>query len=242
MIAPVRGTQTSIPARVPFVTRAERTGLLTGDGIGPSRSPAVPPLPPAPEIVRHSAAGPSVSLKTTPQAAVRIAAGLHQVRVVAGVRLAYPSQDLRAIESSAPLQHGQTHGLTEHVGNDLAANVRRLEAQPQIRAAGGYTDEVRAQLATDGTIGNPANQQAIAAFLTDPGRLKLALQRVDLGTTVGTTTTRDDLDAGHPQLIPGRTATVVLIKDATFPEGYRILTTYPDTRPSEVDARGKRQP
>ena len=40
----------------------------------------------------------------------------------------------------------------------------------------------------------------------------------------------------------GRTATVVLIKDATFPEGYRVLTTYPDTRPAEVDARGNRQP
>jgi hypothetical protein len=215
---------------------------MAEDGIALSRSSVSAVVAPPPGIVRHAAAGPSVPLKTTPLAAVRIAAGLHQVRIVAGVRLAYPSQDLSAIESSDPLEHGQTHGLTEHVGNDLAANVRRLEAQPQIRAAGGYTDEVRAQLATDGTIGNPANQRAIASFLADPERLKMALERVDLGTTVGTTTTRDDLAAGHPRLIPGRTATVVLIKDTTFPEGYRILTTYPDTRPSEVDARGNRQP
>jgi hypothetical protein len=199
-------------------------------------------LAPSPAIVRHSASGLSVALKTTPAAAARIAAGLHQVRTVDGAQLAYPSQDLRAIESADPLQHGQTHSLTEHVGNNLAANVRRLEAQPQIRAAGGYSDEARAQLATDRTIANPANQRGIAAFLADPGRLKTALERVDAGAIIGTTTTRADLDAGRPELIPGRTATVVLIKDHTFPEGYRILTSYPDTRPAEVDARGNRQP
>ena len=126
------------------------------------------------------------------------------------------------------------------MGDDLAANVRRLEAQPQIRAAGGYATEALAQLATDRTIANPANQRAVGAFLQDPERLKIALARVDVGQTVGTTTTRADLDAGRPVLVPGRTATVVLIKDATFPEGYRVLTTYPDTRPAEVDARGIR--
>ena len=193
-------------------------------------------------IVRHTASGPAVALRTTPQAAARIAAGLGQVRVVDGKALAYPSQDLRAIESADPLEHGQTHGLSEHVGQDLAANVRRLEAQPDIRAAGGYLDEPHAQLATDRTIANPANQRAIAAFLDDPERLKTALERVDIGTEVGTTTTRADLDAGRPALIPGRTATVVLIKDRTFPEGYRVLTTYPDTRAPDVDARGNRLP
>jgi hypothetical protein len=202
---------------------------LPGDRIESPRPAA------AAGIIRHTVAGPS-------QAAARIAAGLHQVRSVDGVPLAYPSQDLRAIESADPREHGQTHGLTEHVGNDLAANVRRLEAQPQIRAAGGYSDEPRAQLATDHTIANPANQNAIGAFLGDPERLKTALERVELGETVGSTTTRADLDAGRPQLIPGHTATVVLIKDATFPEGYRVLTSYPDTRPPEVDARGNRQP
>jgi hypothetical protein len=216
---------------------------LPVDGMaGPRRSTLGTLLSPAPGLIRHSAAGPSVALRTTPQAAARIAAGLHQVRTVGGTSLAYPSQDLPSIESAAPFQHGQTHGLTEHVGNDLAANVRRLEAQPQIRAAGGYSSEPAAQAAVDRTIANPANQRAIGAFLADPERLKTALERVDLGGTVGTTTTRSDLDAGRPTLIPGRTATVVLIKDASFPEGYRVLTTYPDTRPVEVDARGNRQP
>lgn len=243
MIGPVGATAVKPPA-----ARAGAVVPLAGvpvplacDGIAAPRPGAGQPLlAPAPGVVRHTPAGASVALQTTPAAAARIAAGLHQVRTVDGARLAYPSQDLRAIESADPLRHGQTHGL-EHVGNDLAANVRRLEAQPQIRAAGGYTDEGRAQFATDRTIANPANQRAIGAFLADPERLKTALERVDLGGTVGTTTTRSDLDAGRPALIPSRTATVVLIKDRTFPEGYRVLTTYPDTRPAEVDARGNRQ-
>jgi hypothetical protein len=188
--------------------------------------------------VRHSANGPSVALQTSPGSRSGIEAGLHQIRTVGGSALAYPSQDLRAIESADPSRPGQTHTLAEHVGQDLAANVHRLETQPLIRAAGGYLDEPTAQRATDQTIANPANQRAIAAFLADPGRLKAALARVDLGATVGTSTTRAELDAGHPTLDPSRTATVVLIKDRTFPEGYRILTTYPDTRPPEVDARG----
>jgi hypothetical protein len=193
---------------------------------------------PADRVVRHGETGAWVELKTSAAAAARIAAGLHQIRVVDGSALAYPSQDLRAIESARPFQHGQTHGITEHVGNDLATNVLRLEREPHLRAAGGYLDLARAQTATDRTIANPANQRSIAAFLNDPGRLKIALERVDAGETIGSTTTRTGLDAGHPGLTPDRTATVVLIKDASFPEGYRILTTYPDTRPPEVDARG----
>jgi hypothetical protein len=207
--------------------------------VPPPSSP--PATAPGDRIVRHAEAGAWVALKTTPAAEANIAAGRHQRRVIDGTALAYPSQDLRAIESARPAQHGQTHSLTEHVGNDLAANVRRLEGEPHIRAAGGYLSEPLAQLATDRTIANPANQRAIGAFLTDPGRMKIALERVDAGTVVGSTTTRADLDAGRPGLIPGRTATVVLIKDASFPEGYRILTTYPDTRPPEVDARGLHQ-
>ena len=242
MIRPVGGTaRLSAPLRaVRAANVAARAAPVLADRVERGAPLAPPLLASAGGVVRHSASGPAIALKTTPQAAARIAAGQAQVRSVDGAQLAYPSQDLRAIESADPLVHGQTHALTEHVGQDLAANVRRLEAQPQIRAAGGYLDEPHAQLATDRTIANPANQRAIAAFLADPERLKTALERVDVGTEIGTTTTRADLDAGRPALIPGRTATVVLIKDRTFPEGYRVLTTYPDTRVPDVDARGTR--
>ena len=188
-------------------------------------------------IIRYTPAGHGVRLHTTPAAEVQIAAGAHQIRDVDGRRLAYPSQHLAAIESTRPHEHGQTHCLTEHVGNDLAANVRRLDAEPQIRAAGGYLNEAAAQRATDRTIADPHNQQTIGTFLADPERTKIALEPVDLGETVGTTTLRSDLDAGRPSLIPNRSATVVLIKDPSFPEGYRILTSYPDSRSPAPGAR-----
>ena len=179
-----------------------------------------------------------VALVTTANAAAAIATGAHQVRVVDGRTLAYPSQDLTKIESLEPDRPGQTHALERHVGTTLADNVARLTASPLLHAAGSYTSRADAQFATDETIANPSNQAAIAAFLADPGRLKTALARVDLGRTVGSSTLQSDLAAGSPKLVPGSTATVVLIKDPTFPEGYRVLTTYPDTRRPELDARG----
>jgi hypothetical protein len=180
-----------------------------------------------------------VVLATTARAAAAIRAGRHQVRCVDGVALRYPSQDLRLVESVRPNQHGQTHGLTKHLGHNLADNVRRLHDEPAIRAAGSYVDLAAAQRATDRTIAAPVNQRAIGAFLADPHCEEFALTRIDLGTVVGTTTLRTDLDAGRPALIPCHTATVVLIKDPSFPENYRVLTTYPDTRPAEVAAERK---
>jgi hypothetical protein len=220
---------------------------------GPARAPAPPArpasappgadappgdrivaMPPADDLRRLG----GVRLVTSPSAAAAIAAGDEQVLTVDGRALRYPSQDLTRIESLRPDQPGQTHALERHVGTSLADNVARLAAHPLLHAAGSYASLADAQFATDRTIANPANQDAIGVFLADPGRLKMALARVDLGHTVGASTLRADLDRGAPRLIPGRTATVVLIKDPSFPEGYRILTTYPDTGRPEVGARG----
>lgn len=186
----------------------------------------------------RAAAVTGVALATTAAREAAIAAGAHQVRTVAGHTLTYPSQRLTQIESLHPDQPGQTHAISRHVGTTLADNVARLTATPLLRAAGSYTSLADAQFATDTTIANPGNQRAIGAFLADPGRLKTALGRVDLSRTVGTTTLQRDVAAGTPTLIPGSTATVVLIRDPTFPEGYRVLTTYPDTGRPELDARG----
>lgn len=187
----------------------------------------------------RSRASDGVVLETTPAAAAVIRRGEEQVRVVDGVRLRYPSQALPAIESTHPDEPGQTHGIARHVGTDLAANVARLQHDPFIRAAGGFYDLAHAQRATDRTIANPANQADIAAFLAAHDREKIALERVDLREDDGASTLRSDLDAGRPALIPGHTATVVLIRDPSFPEGYRVLTTFPDTRPPQVDASGR---
>jgi hypothetical protein len=196
--------------------------------------------PPVDALARARSAGGGVALVTTGAAAAAIAAGQHQVRVVDGHTLAYPSQDLAKIESREPDRPGQTHAIERHVGTTLADNVARLTASPLLYAAGSYSSLADAQYATDETIANRANQAAIGVFLADPGRLKTALARVDLGRTVGTSTLQRDLAAGRPTLVPGSTATVVLIKDPTFPEGYRVLTTYPDTGRPEVDMRGNR--
>lgn len=177
-----------------------------------------------------------VALRTTPQLAAAIRAGAHQIRTIDGQRLAYPSQDLREIESSAPSLAGQSHALDRHVAQTLAENVARLRAEPWIRAAGSYDSIALAQHAVDETIAQPVNQRLIGRFLADPQRLKVELERVGLGERVGTTTTRADLARGRPALIPDRSADVILIKDRTFPEGYRVLTTFPDPRPPQVGA------
>ena len=234
-----------LPAPRPTNGRlAERPTLPSGPAdriaVGQSADPPRPRPPgfPPSRPPFHWPVG--TALVTSARASAAIAAGAHQIRTVDGRSLTYPSQDLTRIESARPDEPGQTHALARHVGTSLADNVARLRACPLLRAVGSYTTLADAQHATDETIANPANQRAIGAFLADPCRLKAALERVDLGRSVGTTTFHDDVAAGTPSLVPSSSATVVLIKDPTFPEGYRVLTTYPDTGRPEVDARGNR--
>lgn len=190
-------------------------------------------------IIKHHVSGQGQTLITTPELSAKIARGEHQISEVQGRHIDYPSQDIRLIESTSPKVHGQTHIAAKHLGTDLAANIKRLVAEPHIRAAGSFTDESSAQFAIDVTIANAANQRLIEAFLNDASNSKTILKRVDLGRTVGSSTTRADLDAGKPTLYPARTANVVIIKDDSFPEGYRILTSYPVVEAkAQVDALG----
>jgi hypothetical protein len=177
-------------------------------------------------------------LAATPAQAAAIRVGAHQVRSVGGVALQFPSQNLATIESTNPYEHGQTHVLTKHVGQTLADDVARLRREPHITGAGGFTDEPSAQFAVDRTIANPASQRAIARFLEGTATT-IRLPRVALGRAVGSTVSRASLDAGAPAPEPATTANVVLIKDPSFPERYRILTAYPASpQPPDVDAAG----
>jgi hypothetical protein len=199
-------------------------------------------VPTALGVIVHHAKGPGNLLLTTPQLAAQIARGEHQIDDVAGKHLDFPSQDIKLIESTSPQKPGQTHIVAKHLGTNLEDNVARLQREPKIHAAGGFIDEPSAQFAIDDTIANPANQKALQRFLDDASVEKQALFRVDLGRVVGESTLRKDLDAGHPALVPTTTATVVVIKDPSFPEGYRVLTSYPEAvRPAEVDSLGQRQ-
>jgi hypothetical protein len=177
-------------------------------------------------------------LATTPTQAAAIRAGVHQVRSVDGVQLQYPSQRLAAIESTNPYEHGQTHVLTKHVGQSTADDIARLRREPHITGAGGFSDAASAQFAVDRTIANPASQRTIARFLAGPSPT-IRLPRVALDRAVGTTVSRASLDAGRPAAEPATTANVVLIKDPSFPERYRVLTAYPaSSQTPDVDAAG----
>ncbi len=159
--------------------------------------------------------------------------------MVDGRILSEPSQELDKIESAAPCERGQTHVTVRHEAQTLETDIARLKAEPHIPAAGGFRSDDDAQYAVNETIANPANQRFIASFLQDPSRVKDALLRVDLGRPVGDDVLRSDLDAGQAQLRPSTTAEVVVIKDPSFPEKYRVLTAYPDARARpQVDAAG----
>ncbi len=178
-------------------------------------------------IIVHHGVGDGKRLITTPELAAKIARGEHQIDEVAGKHIDFPSQNINLIESTSPHARGQTHIQAKHLGTDLQGNIERLRSEPHISAAGSYESSESAQFAIDATIANPVNQSRIAAFLENPLIPVTDLRRVDLGRTIGTSTLRRDLDAGRPSLIPSRTANVVIIKDPSFPEGYRVLTSYP---------------
>lgn len=227
---------TVVPAR-------HRHHVYAGRGTNAAgRQAAREAKPPVFGVIVHHANGPGNLLVTTPQLAAQIARGEHQIDDVAGKHLDFPSQDINLIESTSPQKPGQTHIVAKHLGTNLDDNVARLEREPKIHAAGGFIDEPSAQFAIDETIANPANQKALQRFLNDASVEKQALFRVDLGRVVGASTLRKDLDAGHPALVPTTTATVVVIKDPSFPEGYRVLTSYPEgVRRAEVDVLGQKQ-
>ena len=190
-------------------------------------------------IIVHHGLGDGTRLITTPEIAAKIAHGEHQIDEVGGSHLDYPSQDINLIESTSPNRGGQTHIEAKHLNTNLQANIERLQHEPHNTASGSFDSAESAQFAIDVTIANPANQRRIAAFLEDPLIPKTDLRRVDLGRTIGTSTLRSDLDAGRPSLIPSRTANVIIIKDPSFPEGYRVLTSYPAAaRGPQVDQLG----
>ena len=178
-------------------------------------------------IIVHHGLGDGTRLITTPETAAKIAHGEHQIDIVGGRHIDYPSQDIKLIESTSPNRGGQTHIEAKHLNTNLQANIERLQNEPHISASGSFDSAESAQFAIDRTIANPANQRRIAAFLENPLIPKTDLRRVDLGRTIGTSTLRSDLDAGRPSLLPSRTANVIIIKDPSFPEGYRVLTSYP---------------
>lgn len=172
-----------------------------------------------------------------------IAKGEHTIAEVDGKILAHPSQDLVKIEALEQ-KMGEPHTNVVHVAKNDSYVEARLQ-EPLRRADGSviidkktgspkyspaastFTDARTAQQAVNTVIANPTNQQKIGNWLAKGGRNSLQLNG-NVGKVVGSGILRTDLLAGTPQHIVTSDVKVILKVDKTFPEGYKILTAFPD--------------
>ena len=174
-----------------------------------------------------------------------IAKGEHTIAKVDGKTLAHPSQDLVKIEALEQ-KLGEPHTNVVHVAkNDSYLEARLQEplrrsdgsvvidhktGNPRHRpVASTFTDGRTAQEAVNNVIADPMNQRKIGDWLASGARNALPL-RGNFGKVVGSGIRRTDLLAGKPQHFATSEIKVVLKADENFPEGYKILTTYPDVK------------
>lgn len=174
-----------------------------------------------------------------------IAKGEHAIGEVEGKSLAHPSQDLSRIESLEQ-KAGEPHTEFFHVAKDDAFLQRRLTdplkkadgsvltdraGNPKyLGVASSFADGKTAQEAVNKTFADPANQAKIARWLTNGSKGNLALTE-EVGKEIGSGIRRADLLAGTPKHIATSDVRVVLKADKTYPEGYKVLTAYPDVKP-----------
>lgn len=106
----------------------------------------------------------------------------------------------------------------------------RKTGNPKYRAfASTFTDRRTAQEAVNRIMSSEENQREIATWLVNGGRGSLALGG-HVGKIIGHGIRRADLLAGHLQHIQTASVRVILQADSKFPEGYKILTAFPDIK------------
>lgn len=110
------------------------------------------------------------------------------------------------------------HLLRKHVGQTEAELAARLAAEPGIAAASSFFDKATAEAAISEAL--KANQAKIDDWMKTPSK-KLLLAYTS-PTPVGVSVLGGASDAVEASKVQA-----VLIKDATMPSGYRILTGYP---------------
>ena len=111
------------------------------------------------------------------------------------------------------------HLLERHVGKtpeDLSA---RLASDKDIDAASSFTDKATAEKAVAETI--ETNQAKIDSWLASGAKRPLAISQT-MDEPVGISMPR-----GAPAASPTSSVRVILVRDASFPDGYRILTGFP---------------
>ncbi len=101
---------------------------------------------------------------------------------------------------------------------ELAA---RLAKEPKIDAASSFTDKATAEKAVAETI--DANKAKIADWLASDAKGKIDISQ-KMTEPIGISVLRD----APPIASPASSVRVILVRDAAFPDGYRILTGYPE--------------
>jgi hypothetical protein len=114
---------------------------------------------------------------------------------------------------------GPGHLLKKHVGESYEDLARRLAKEP-IDAASSFTDRVVAERSVKETI--DANKGKIADWLASGSKTPLAISHT-MSEPLGISVPR-----GVPVGVPASNVRVILVRDATFPDGYAILTGYPE--------------
>jgi len=91
----------------------------------------------------------------------------------------------------------------------------------------------------DATIAKPSNQAKIHDWLANGAKKTLVLTS-DLGHEIGYGVRRTDVLAGVSNKIPSNIANVVFKADPSFPEGYKILTAFPEVTPKRTPCLRKK--
>jgi len=116
-------------------------------------------------------------------------------------------------------EHSGSHTIRKH-GEKTVPDLRaRLSREPGLPAASSFYSRREAEIAIDRTI--VAKQDAIADWLAS-GRYKRGLV-ADLGYDVGRILARGADDA-----VASTKVRVVLVRDSSMPDGWRILTAFPE--------------
>jgi hypothetical protein len=172
------------------------------------------------ETLRLYAAGAASALRTTSTTVARVRAEL--ARFLRARRL--EMGDRGSINLSKPLtwlgRHEggpmKAHTLAKHVGKSNRYLLRRLANEPAKTRVSTFTNERIAERCVRSVLKDHAD--AIKSWLASPSNASKRLESV-MPEDVGRIMYR-----GGP-VVPGRGVRVVLVKDASMPGGYRILTS-----------------
>jgi len=138
------------------------------------------------------------------------------------VRVEVPDVSINTTVSGGGLQAHEAAGghlIERHVGKTDQQLTDRLNSQPNISAASSFPDEETADRAVGSAIS--ANQNQIDAYVNgnQSGYLRIDY---DMGSNIGSVMQR-----GQSTSSSTTTVRVVIARDPSMPDGYRIVTGFP---------------